>query len=171
LKRKKKNIPLSGYPKPDIKRGVMRGFIIKIFILAGIFGVLIQPVFAKSRVLTEVKVIHASTGPVHVDPGLKPFASELESVFKYTSYRLLNDQHMGLEFNQEGRVNLPGERILIVVPSDMEGKRIGYQIRILEKKHSIFQTRVLLKNNDSITIGGPRYQNGTLLFNISGSLR
>jgi hypothetical protein len=149
----------------------MKGFITKIFILAGFFALLIQPVFANSQVLTEVKVIHASTGPVHVDPGLKPFASELESVFKYTSYRLLKDEQMNLEFNREGRVNLPGGRTLIVVPSDMKGKRIGYQINIRKNNHSIFQTRVLLKNNDSITIGGPRYQNGTLLFNISGSIQ
>jgi hypothetical protein len=29
----------------------------------------------------------------------------------------------------------------------------------------------LLKNNSSITIGGPQFNNGVLLFNISGSMR
>lgn len=146
-------------------------FIKTLLILTGICCLFTQPVFGKSQVLTDVKVIHASTDSHHIDPGLKGLTSELKSVFKYTSYQLLNDQKMALRFNQKGRVNLPGKRTLIVVPSDMKGKRIRYQINIWKNKHSIFQTQVLLKNNDSITIGGPQYKNGTLLFNISGSVQ
>jgi len=52
----------------------------------------------------------------------------------------------------------------------MEGKRIRYQISIQKNRQSIFQTQVLLKNNSSITIGGPQFNNGVLLLNISGSV-
>jgi len=130
-----------------------------------------RPVPATGQILTDIKVIHASNGPVHIDPGLKKIISELESVFKYTSYRLLKDQRLNLHFNQKGRVNLPGKRALIVIPTDMDGKRIRYQINIQKNNHSIFQTRVLLRNNSSITIGGPQFNNGFLLFNISGSVQ
>jgi hypothetical protein len=34
----------------------------------------------------------------------------------------------------------------------------------------VFQTRVLLKNKRSMTIGGPRSGPGVLLFHITGSL-
>ena len=149
------------------------GRIIKtILILSGIscFCFFSQPALAKNRVLTNVKVIHASTGSKHVDPSLKEIIPELKSVFKYTSYRLLKNQRLNLHFNQKGRVNLPGKRTLVVMPSDMEGKRIRYQITIRKNNHPIFQTRVLLKNNSSITIGGPQFNNGYLLFNISGSM-
>jgi hypothetical protein len=143
-----------------------------IIILTGIscFCFFSQPALAKNRVLTDVRVIHASTGTKHVDPGLKRIVSELKSVFKYTSYRLLKDQRLDLNFNRKGRVNLPGKKVLVVMPSGMEGKRIRYQINIKKNNRSIFQTRVLLKNNSSITIGGPQFNNGVLLFNISGSL-
>ena len=144
-----------------------------IFIFTGIscFCFFSQPAFAKNRVLTDVKVIHASTGPKYVDPSLKKIVSQLKSVFKYTSYRLLKDQKLKLHFNQKGRVNLPGKRTLIVMPSGMEGKRIRYQINIQKNNRSIFQTRVLLRNNSSITIGGPQFNDGVLLFDISGSLQ
>ena len=145
--------------------------IILIFTAISCFYFFTQPAFAKNQVLTDVKVIHASTGSKHVDPDLKGIFSELKSVFKYTSYRLLKDQRLNLRFNQKGRVNLPGKRTLIVMPSDMEGKRIRYQINIQKNNHPIFQTRVLLKNNSSITIGGPQFNNGVLLFNISGSVQ
>ena len=146
--------------------------IIKILlVLIGIFCFFTQPAFAKNRVLTDVKVIHASTDSNHFDPRLKGIISELRSVFKYTSYRLLKDQSMDLKFKQRGQVDLPGKRTLVVIPSDMDGKRIRYQINIQKNNRSIFQTQVLLKNNSSITIGGPQFNDGVLLFNISGSVQ
>jgi len=144
---------------------------ISIFTGLSCFCLFTQPAFAKNQVLTDVKVIHASTGPAHIDPRLKGNISELKSVFKYTSYRLIKDQKMKLNFNQKGRVILPGKRTLVVIPSDMNGRRIRYQINIHRNNHPVFQTQVLLKNNCSITIGGPQFKNGTLLFNISGSLQ
>ena len=148
-------------------------FLKTILILAGIsyFCFFSQPALAENLVLTDVKVIHASTGSKHVDPSLKKIIPKLKSVFKYTSYRLLKNQRFNLHFNQKGHVNLPGKRALVVIPTDMDGKRIRYQITIRKNNHQIFQTRVLLKNNSSITIGGPQFNNGYLLFNISGSVQ
>lgn len=148
-------------------------FIRILFILTGIsyFCFFSQPAFAENRVLTDVKVIHASTGPHYVDPSLRKIVSKLKSVFKYTSYRLLKEERLNQRFNRKGRVTLPGKRTLIVMPLGMEGKRIRYQINIQKNNRSIFQTRVLLKNNASITIGGPQFNDGVLLFNISGSLQ
>ncbi|MCP4670441.1 MAG: hypothetical protein GY857_03935 [Desulfobacula sp.] len=155
------------------KRKVMDKFI-KIF-LSGflIFALcmLTVPAFGKNKVMTDVKVIHASTGQNYLDPGLKSIISELKTVFKYTSYRLLKEKKLNQSFNQKGRVNLPGKRTLVIVPLDTNGNRIRYQINILKNKKSVFQTRILLRNNSSITIGGPKFKNGYLLFNISGSVR
>jgi len=146
-------------------------FIKIILLLTGIFCFFLQPAFAESQVLTEVQVIHASTEPLHVDPGLKKIIHELQSVFKYTSYRLIKNQRLNLGFHQRGQIPLPGNRTLVVIPTNMEGKRIRYQINIRKNRQSIFQTQVLLRNNSSITIGGPKFHNGVLLFNISGSVR
>jgi hypothetical protein len=148
-------------------------FLKLVFITAAVSCIcfLTQPTLGNSQVLTDVKVIHASTGSNQIDPSLAGIIPELKSVFKYTSYRLLNDQRFNLQFNQEGRVNLPGERMLSVMPTNMDGKRIRYQINIQKNNHSIFQTQVLLKNSSSITIGGPQLNDGVLLINISGSVQ
>lgn len=145
---------------------------IQTIILAGIsfFFLFSQPVIAENKVKTEVRVIHASTKSKGVDPGLRRLIPELESVFKYTSYRLIKNQRLRLGFNEEGRVTLPGNRTLVVMPSEMNGKRIRYQINIKKNNRSVFKTQILLRNNRSVTIGGPKYKNGVLLFNISGSL-
>ncbi len=145
----------------------------KIIILAGMsfFFLFSQPAIAKDKVRTEVKVIHASTKAKGVDSSLKNISHELESVFKYTSYRLIKNKRLNQGFNEKGQVKIPGKRTLIVTPSRLDGKRIRYQINIRKNNRSIFQTQVLLKNNKSITIGGPQYKKGVLLFNISGSLQ
>lgn len=142
-----------------------------IVVLTGIFCLyfIVQPALGISQVLTNVIVIHASTDSTQVDSGLTKIISELKSVFKYTSYRLLEDKQLNQHFNEEGSVNLPGQRTLVIIPTNMDGKRISYQIIIQKNNRSIFQTRISLKNNKSITIGGPEYNNGVLLFNISGS--
>ena len=123
---------------------------------------------AQETVNTGVRVIHASTGQQHIDPGLRDLVPELRSVFRYTSYKLLNHQSMNLGKNQQGRVNLPGNRTLVVTPTNIQGKRINYNININRSGNPVFNTQVLLKNNSSITIGGPQFKKGVLLFNISG---
>jgi hypothetical protein len=145
-------------------------FKILLFISIGC-SLVTTPLYAEGTVNTNVKVIYASTDSNHVDAGLKNDVSELKSVFRYTSYRLINSQALRQQFNQQGQVQLPGNRSLMVTPTSMQGKRIRYQINIQKGSKSIFQTQVLLKNNDSITIGGPQYENGVLLFNIMGSAR
>jgi hypothetical protein len=143
----------------------------KTIVLLGIlcFYFIVQPTSGISQVSTNVMVIHASTDSTHIDPGLTRIISQLKSVFKYTSYRLLKDKKLNQHFNEEGIVNLPGKRTLIIIPTDVSGKRIGYQINIQKNNRSIFKTQVSLKNNKSVTIGGPQYKKGVLLFNISGS--
>ena len=124
--------------------------------------------FAQTEIITDVKVIYASSGPKHIDPGLRHIGSELRSVFRYTSYRLIQETRMALLPQSDGKVSLPGRRVLVATPLAIKGKRIKYRIRIMEGGNRVFQTEILLEKNRSITIGGPRHKKGYLLFNISG---
>lgn len=137
----------------------------------GIICLFPYPLLAQTVYSTQIKVISAATGSSHIDPGIKRLVNEIESVFKYTDYRLLKNQQMKLREKQTGRTGLPGNRTLLVTPVNMDSNRITYQIRIEKNQTSVFQTRVLLKNHNSITIGGPQYKKGVLLLNIKGDVR
>ena len=126
---------------------------------------------AGASVRTGIRVIHASSAAVHVDPGLRDLGPELKSVFRYTSYTLLTQRSMDLAPGTQGRVRLPGGRTLEVMPLDIKGRRIKYRIAIFKQGARVFGTEVLLRNRGSLTIGGPRFKNGYLLFNISGTRR
>ncbi len=94
----------------DVKKRKVMGKFIKICLSGCLIFALCfvsVPAFGKGQVMTRVKVIHASTGQNYLDPGLRDIISELETVFKYTSYKLLKEKNLNQSFNRQGRVNLP----------------------------------------------------------------
>jgi len=142
---------------------------VKISVLFILFlGLSAAPGTAAGNISTQVKVIHASTGGNHIDPGLSAIISEIQPVFRYTSFRLLSSKNMILGADQDGKVSLPGGRTLVVTPQQMQGSRIPFQIKMIKNNRAVFQTRIQLRNNSSVTIGGPRYDNGVILINIVG---
>ena len=139
------------------------------FVLPILTCLLVAPTQAKQSVDIVVKTILASQGPEYLDPRLSSLVEELRSVFKYSSYRLLSEDGSSLGMGETREVSLPGKRILKVTPVQVTGDRIELQLVILKKKKNIFQTVVKLLNKSSLTVGGPEYEDGYLLFNISAS--
>lgn len=122
-------------------------------------------------VVATIRVIHASDGPSYAAPGLEDLVPELRSVFRYSSYHLLKRQVMELPLNASGRVAIPGGRDLMVMPVQVQGGRIRFSIQILHQNTQEFGTDILLKNAGSVTIGGPLFKGGVLLFTLSARLR
>ena len=147
--------------------------ILKIFLCLAAATVLLtgQEALAKGKVATHVRVIIAATGKPHVDPSLRNLGDELKSVFRYNSYRLLKERYMDLGFGETGRMHLPGNRTLEIIPNEIKSGRIRFNIKMNKAGKRTFGTDIRLKNGSSITIGGPRLQKGYLLLNISGKIR
>ena len=124
---------------------------------------------AGNDIQVVVKTIQASGEGTYLDPRLSPLIEELQSVFRYSSYRLLSEDAMALTQGQTGKVALPGGRVLRITPKGTADDRIELGLRISKGRKEIFQTLVQLLNHGSIIVGGPRHQSGTLLFRISAS--
>ncbi|SLM28094.1 conserved exported hypothetical protein [Desulfamplus magnetovallimortis] len=124
-----------------------------------------------AAITSTVRVIHATSDTPFMDPGLKDLGHELQSVFKYTSYRLISSRTLAMAEGSTGRVSLPGDRSLELIPKGVENNRIRFSIRILKNDKQVFTTEIQLRNNSTITIGGPDFKNGYLLFNISGKTK
>ena len=130
---------------------------------------LLPPAFAASNINITVRTILAAQDSQHVDPRLKNLVGELTSVFRYTSYRLLGEDRIGLRMNQTGSISLPGNRVLKITPTRVRGNRAELRLIIVKGKRQIFQTTIQLLNRGSITIGGPKHKKGILLLNIFNS--
>ncbi len=124
-------------------------------------------VFAGTGIV--VKTVLASQVPAFADPGLSDLIRELQSVFRYSSYRLLSQNRMNLGMNETGTASLPENRLMKITPFRITGNRAELRLEIFKENSQIFQTVVQLLNNGSITVGGPTYKEGYLLFNISVS--
>jgi hypothetical protein len=133
--------------------------------------VLLPPLQAWSgeNISIAVKTILASENGKSVDPGLNDIVRELQSVFRYSSYKLLGEKGLTLSLNNKGVVTLPEQINMNISSMGIEGDRVVLDIEILRGGSRILQTVIKLRNNSSITIGGPEYQGGNLLFNIFAS--
>ena len=141
-------------------------------ILVLILAVLILiPASARSgqNINITVKSILASEKGGSVDPKLKGIVSELQSVFKYSSYEFLGEKGLNISLNSKSTVTLPGQRVMNLFAKGIEGDRVVLEIEILNNNSRIVQTVLKLSNKKSVTIGGQEYRGGYLLFNIFAS--
>lgn len=142
------------------------GSLILLFVFLSVM--LFAPVFAQAgqNISIDVKTILASGNKTSIDPRLKSLVRELQSVFRYSSYEFLSQKKLNLSSNKKGVASLPEARVMNIISKGIEGDRVILEIEILKNNSKIFQTVIKLRNNSSITIGGPQYKGGNLLFNI-----
>ena len=140
------------------------------FFLIVFFTLMISQQSAASSVIRlNIKTILASQKSGDIDPSLRSLANELQTVFKYSSYRLLKQDDLNLKLKESGQVSLPDNLIMKITPMALSGDRSTINLEILSGNRTIFQTVIRLLNKSSITVGGPKHQGGYLLFNIYNS--
>jgi hypothetical protein len=128
-----------------------------------------ESVMAQENCRFSVDTILAARHDTVVDPQLKRHIGELQSMFNYTSYRLLSSESLHLRVGQSGMVSLPGDRSLKITPHKIHGNRAEIALQMMKHKRTVFETRIQLLNRGSLFVGGPNYQNGNLIFKISGT--
>ena len=139
-----------------------------ILLLVAAISMLVMPAAVPAAEINiGIKTILASNDQQYEDPQLRGIITELQSVFRFTSYRLLKQDRLALNQGQTGKVNLPDSRILSVTPTGNRGNRTPMELRINKKGRQIFKTQIELLKGGTITVGGPRYANGYLLLNIT----
>jgi antitoxin component of MazEF toxin-antitoxin module len=126
-------------------------------------------VLAKERCRISVDTILASRQGSGVDARLKRHVGELQNMFNYTSYQLLNSKTLNLKKGESGTVSLPGNRRLRITPHNIRENRADIALQMMKQRRTVFQSQIQLLNRGSLFVGGPEYENGNLIFKISGS--
>ena len=116
-----------------------------------------------------VKTVLASQDSTPVDPRISALTQKLQSVFRYSSYRLISEEKMHLRIGKTGTVSLPGDRMLKITPLRITGNRADLQLLIFKQERQIIKSRIQVLNHGSITVGGPEHKGGFLLFDIFNS--
>lgn len=125
--------------------------------------------WAEARIQIVVKTVLASHNSTFLDPRIPALTQKLQSVFRYSSYRLLGQESMDLAMSETGTVSLPGNRVLKITPVRITGDRVEFRLLIFKKKRQIIQSTIQILNQGSIIVGGPEHKGGYLLFDIFNS--
>jgi hypothetical protein len=126
---------------------------------------------AKSAMHPRVIMLHvdevlaADTGE-GIDVRLLPMGGRLESLFRYTTYRLISHQIGRAECGRKAAFTLPGGWIVNVEPSAVRDNMIAMELMLFNGTHPMLTTDVRLRNHSMFIIGGPHYRQGMLIIPI-----
>ncbi|MEE4111965.1 MAG: hypothetical protein V2I40_04070 [Desulfobacteraceae bacterium] len=136
--------------------------------MVSLFGTA-DSLLAQESCRISVDTILAARNDSVVDPQLKRHIGELQSMFNYTSYRLLSSESLNLGVGQSGMVSLPDNRRLKMTLQRFHGSRADIALQMMKQNRTVFETQVQLLNRGNLFVGGPTYQNGNLIFKISSA--
>ena len=135
-------------------------------------GVIEQKVRAANRskhhqeVMLQVdEVIAADTGK-GIDQRLLPIGPRLESLFRYTTYRLVSHQVGHTECGRTAAFALPGGWIVHVAPNAVRDNMIAMELMLFEGARPMMVTDISMRNHGMLIIGGPHYEQGMLIIPI-----
>jgi hypothetical protein len=111
------------------------------------------------------EVIAADTGE-GIDERLLPMGGRLESLFRYTTYRLISHQVGRTECGRTAAFTLPGGWIVHVEPSAVRDDMIAMELMLFQGARPMMTTDVRMRNHGMLIIGGPHYQQGMLIIPI-----
>ena len=116
----------------------------------------------------DIQVIHATKGPAHVDPALRPIARYLESSFgnRYTRFVRLGRADLDLSKGQTGRQALPNGTHLELTYLGTEST-----LHRLELAVDGLKTRVKIHDGGLFFQAGRRYKDGMLIVAFRTSAR
>jgi len=143
--------------------------IVTALLLVSVIWAMEGQVWAEQKININVKTVLASHGRKYSDPLLTAFINKLKSIFRYSSYQLLSQNEMRLGIGETRTASLAGDRTLKITALGIGETRAELRLVIFKKRKRIFKTIIHLLNNASIIVGGPKYKDGFLLFNIYGS--
>jgi hypothetical protein len=111
------------------------------------------------------EVIAADTGE-GIDERLLPMGGRLESLFRYTTYRLISHQVGRTECGRTAAFTLPGGWIVHIEPNAVRDDMIAMELMLFQGARPMMTTDVRMRNHGMLIIGGPHYQQGMLIIPI-----
>jgi len=115
------------------------------------------------------EVIAADTGE-GIDERLLPMGGRLESLFRYTTYRLISHQVGRTECGRTAAFTLPGGWIVHVEPNAVSDDMIAMELMLFQGARPMMTTDLRLKNHGMLIVGGPHYRQGMLIIPIGAEV-
>jgi hypothetical protein len=125
------------------------------------------PSEAANAVSVDVGAVYASNEGTSIDPALGTIRGKLQSMFNYTSYRMLDRKRRSLAVGETGEFELPGRRSMRATPLPAQGNKVRLSIQISDGQRKLLATTIGLSRGGMVLVGGPTHQSGVLILIIS----
>ena len=125
------------------------------------------PARAGGVTVTVGSVLATDGGAPEFDTRLIAMKPQFDSLFRYSSYRLVKQERRLVEWGQGASFDIPGGRYLVVAPKELRDAKVSMQVMLLEGGRPLVDTAVALRDHGVLLVGGPKQQEGVLIIAIS----
>ena len=139
--------------------------VISVFGQAGVTGAQSTP----KLVNVYVDSVMAADTNEGTDPRLAPMGQKLRGLFGFSTYSLIGHNEGETDCGKMIAFTLPGGKILHVQPRAIDGDMIAMEIVLFDGTRPMMTTDLKLKNNGTLIVGGPRYEQGMMIISIGAS--
>ena len=149
-------------PDPRGRAGApVLSFLLLLLLLAAV------PSEAADPITVDVGSVYASNEGTSIDPALGTIREKLQSMFNYTSYRMLDRKRRSLSVGEAGEFELPGRRTMRATPLPSRGDKVRLSIQLSDGPRKLLSTTLGLRRGGMVLVGGPPHQSGVLILIIS----
>lgn len=147
-----------------------------VVVAAVVFGVLprlvgaqdvsapVAPSPAPNAVEVRIGAVLASSAGDDFDPRLVSMRPQLGRLFPhYSSYQLLNQATRQVSWGDKVRLDIPGDRYILVIPKRIKDGRVSLRVIMVEGRRPMMHTALSLKSGATLLVGGPRDSQGGVL--------
>jgi len=124
---------------------------------------------AALRVDLTIGSVLATDAGQEFDSRLVSMKPQFESLFRYSSYRLMKQETRTIGWGQGASFEIPGGRYLVVAPQELRDAKVAMKIMLLEGGRPLIDTSVALRNHGVLLLGGPKEQEGVLIISIGAN--
>ena len=150
---------------------------IKLLLLCALIACRTAAAWAEEAPDTASEAVELRIGTVvasNADPGSAPAFDkrlafiwrQLDSLFPYSSYRLINEERRRVEWKREAEFRLPGGRYLLVIPREYKDGRVSLNLMLIQGTRPLINTVLALRNHGTFLVGGPSHEDGVLIIAI-----
>jgi len=124
---------------------------------------------ASKQVYVYIDSVMAADTNEGTDPRLGGMDKKLRGLFGFSTYSLIGHNEGQTDCGKMIAFTLPGGKILHVQPRAIDADMIAMEIVLFDGTRPMMTTDLKLKNNGTLIVGGPRYEQGMMIISIGAS--
>lgn len=121
---------------------------------------------AANAVEVRIGAVLASNSGQEFDARLASMHRQFNTLFPYSSYRLVKEQRQRVPWGGRVGFDIPGGRYVLVIPREYKNDRVSMKVMVIEGSRPIVDTALSLRNHGTFLVGGPRQHEGVLILSI-----